>query len=157
MSDYSAGKGWWHTLPGILTASAGLITAVTGLVVVLNQAGLLGKPGAVQDMGPQAFVDSAQAIQPAPNPVVDTTPAQPEPERKPEPEPVAPRGVRAVIQDPDGYVNVRSRPDTRSSVVTRIEDAELFTVEVSDESWWRVTTRDGDRGYVHRSRIRVLR
>ncbi len=33
---------WWTTLPGLLTALAGAITAVTGLVLGLNQIGLFG-------------------------------------------------------------------------------------------------------------------
>lgn len=36
------GHGWWSTLPGILTAAAAVLTAVTGLVVALNQAGVIG-------------------------------------------------------------------------------------------------------------------
>ena len=34
---------WWQTLPGILTAVAATLTAVTGLVVALNQTGLLDR------------------------------------------------------------------------------------------------------------------
>jgi hypothetical protein len=33
-------NSWWQTLPGILTAAGAIITAVTGLVIALNQAGL---------------------------------------------------------------------------------------------------------------------
>ena len=33
-------KGWWQTLPGLLTAAAGIITAITGLLVALHQTGL---------------------------------------------------------------------------------------------------------------------
>jgi hypothetical protein len=32
--------GWWRTIPGMLTAAAGIITAVTGLIVALHQAGV---------------------------------------------------------------------------------------------------------------------
>ena len=35
----STSKGWWQTLPGVLTAGAAIITAVTGLLVALHQAG----------------------------------------------------------------------------------------------------------------------
>lgn len=35
-------KGWWSTLPGLLTAISGIIVAVTGLIGALYQAGLLG-------------------------------------------------------------------------------------------------------------------
>src|SRR5881227_2974950 len=33
-------RSWWQTLPGILTAIAAIITAITGLIVALYQAGL---------------------------------------------------------------------------------------------------------------------
>lgn len=33
---------WWQTVPGILTAAAAIITAVTGLILALHQAGLVG-------------------------------------------------------------------------------------------------------------------
>ena len=35
-------KSWWLTLPGIITAISGAIVAITGLLTVLHQAGLLG-------------------------------------------------------------------------------------------------------------------
>jgi hypothetical protein len=41
MDEGERSKGsWWHTIPGVLTATAGIITAVTGLIVALHQAGL---------------------------------------------------------------------------------------------------------------------
>lgn len=36
----SESKSWWQTLPGLLTAGAAIITAITGLLVAVNQAGL---------------------------------------------------------------------------------------------------------------------
>lgn len=43
MDESQKSKGsWWQTVPGILTATAGTITAVTGLIVALHQAGLFG-------------------------------------------------------------------------------------------------------------------
>ncbi|MGA9522148.1 MAG: hypothetical protein WBV82_11820 [Myxococcaceae bacterium] len=33
---------WWTTLPGLLTATAAVLTAVTGLLIGLSQVGLLG-------------------------------------------------------------------------------------------------------------------
>ena len=35
-------RSWWGTMPGILTALAGTITALGGLVAVLSQSGLIG-------------------------------------------------------------------------------------------------------------------
>lgn len=36
----SAEQSWWQTLPGVLTATAGVLSAITALVVALNQAGI---------------------------------------------------------------------------------------------------------------------
>jgi hypothetical protein len=43
MAEESHPRVWWHTIPGILTAIAAVITAVTGLIVVLQQAGVFEK------------------------------------------------------------------------------------------------------------------
>ena len=36
----SESKAWWQTLPGLLTAGAAVLTALTGFLVALNQMGL---------------------------------------------------------------------------------------------------------------------
>lgn len=36
-------QSWWHTLPGMLTATAAVITAITGLIVGLHQSGFFVK------------------------------------------------------------------------------------------------------------------
>jgi hypothetical protein len=41
-------KGWWQTLPGLLTAGAGIITALTGLLLALHQAGLFNHSAPTQ-------------------------------------------------------------------------------------------------------------
>ena len=43
MSTPGKGSSFWTTLPGILTAVAALITAVTGLLVALGQTGVLDR------------------------------------------------------------------------------------------------------------------
>lgn len=46
MGDSETPQGsWWRTLPGLLTAIAGILTAFTGLIVGLHQAGLLHSGG----------------------------------------------------------------------------------------------------------------
>lgn len=52
----SQSKGWWQTLPGLFTAAAAIITAITGLLVALNQAGLFHKSPTAQthDSSPPA-------------------------------------------------------------------------------------------------------
>lgn len=36
-------QSWWQTLPGILTAVAGIMTASTGLILALNQVGVFSR------------------------------------------------------------------------------------------------------------------
>jgi hypothetical protein len=36
-------KGWWHTVPGILTATVSIISAVTALIGALHQAGFFDR------------------------------------------------------------------------------------------------------------------
>jgi len=38
-------QSWWKTVPGILTAAAGFITAVSGLILALHQAGIFENKG----------------------------------------------------------------------------------------------------------------
>ncbi|MFK7908942.1 MAG: hypothetical protein AB8B69_27685, partial [Chitinophagales bacterium] len=42
MAESSNNKSFFQTLPGVLTATATLITAIVGLITVLNQVGFLG-------------------------------------------------------------------------------------------------------------------
>ena len=42
MSSNEQSGGFWRTLPGVLSAIAALVTALTGLVIGLNQIGLFG-------------------------------------------------------------------------------------------------------------------
>lgn len=36
-------RSWWQTIPGLLAAAAGVITAITGLIVALHQVGIWEK------------------------------------------------------------------------------------------------------------------
>ena len=48
MPDDPRSPSWWQTLPGVLTATAAILTAVTGLLAILFQYGIIGgKPNAV--------------------------------------------------------------------------------------------------------------
>ena len=42
MADNHKPQSWWHPLPGMLTGAAAAITAVTGLLVILVQQGVIG-------------------------------------------------------------------------------------------------------------------
>lgn len=56
-------KSFWHTLPGIITASAGAITAITGLVIALSNLGISPKGNGNSDdenLNSQGVVEIAE-------------------------------------------------------------------------------------------------
>jgi uncharacterized protein YgiM (DUF1202 family) len=65
--------------------------------------------------------------------------------------------LRAVIKDPDGYTNVRRMKSSSSDIVTKIYDGEEFYTHAQDGTWWQIKTKDGKLGYMHVSRIDVLK
>lgn len=83
MSDEEQPRSWWHTLPGIITTLTATVTALTGLVVAINQAGWLGPPT------PPVVTRGAAPTPPAPSgPVSPPPPAQaPPPTTPPAPPP----------------------------------------------------------------------
>jgi hypothetical protein len=62
----------------------------------------------------------------------------------------------AVIDDPDGYTNVRSGPADTFPVIGRINRGEIFTTYVQTSQWWQVRTADSRVGFMERSRIRLV-
>ena len=60
-------KGWWQTLPGMLTAGAGIITAITGLLLALNQTGLFHRSPTAQTQ------QASSPVPPASSPAASTT------------------------------------------------------------------------------------
>lgn len=61
----------------------------------------------------------------------------------------------AVINDPDGYTNLRMGPGTDHGVITQVRDREVFEVLTQAGDWWQVRTEHGKVGYMHRSRVRL--
>lgn len=59
-------QSWWQTLPGILTALAGVLSAVTGLVVALHQTGVLAEKGAEKAASSVAGPPAATQLPPPP-------------------------------------------------------------------------------------------
>ncbi len=57
-------QSWWQTAPGLLTASAGTITALAGLVATLHNAGCFrtGTADTVRPVAPAAAVSPAAAL-----------------------------------------------------------------------------------------------
>jgi len=63
--------------------------------------------------------------------------------------------LAAVIDDPNGYTNVRSGPSTVAPNIARVSAGERFTTYEQGGDWWRVRTEGGLIGYMPRLRIRV--
>ncbi|REC60662.1 hypothetical protein DRF65_19660 [Chryseobacterium pennae] len=57
------------------------------------------------------------------------------------------------IQDPDGYTNLRKDKSITSQVLQKIKSGEQIEVTDQNGDWWFVTSQEGKKGYVHKSRI----
>ena len=65
-------------------------------------------------------------------------------------------GFRGVIDDPDGYVNLRQEPRVDSAVVAKVKKDELFLFERKEnEKWCKVKLKSGVTGWMHYSRIKL--
>jgi Bacterial SH3 domain len=61
-----------------------------------------------------------------------------------------------VINDPDGFVNVRAEKSGDAAVIATVKTGEPFTFEwENDADWYKVTLRSGKTGWMHLSRIRL--
>lgn len=65
--------------------------------------------------------------------------------------------LRAVINDPDGYTNVRKMKSVASDIVGRIFEGEEFSTYKQEGNWWQIRTIDGKIGYMHVSRIKIIK
>lgn len=61
----------------------------------------------------------------------------------------------AVIQDKDGYSNVRAQPNIKSNVIEKLFDNEPFYTFEQKGNWWQVCTPTGQVGYLYHDRIRM--
>ncbi|SMP11136.1 SH3 domain-containing protein [Flavobacterium hercynium] len=59
------------------------------------------------------------------------------------------------INDPDGYTNLRKYQNTSSEILQRIVSGSEIEVLDNSGDWWLVETREGKRGYVHKTRIKA--
>ncbi|WP_161596617.1 SH3 domain-containing protein [Chitinophaga vietnamensis] len=64
------------------------------------------------------------------------------------------RSKTGVINDPDGFTNIRSGSNSKAPVIGKIVDKEKFHYWTLNADWWVVQTNKGLRGFVHKSRIK---
>lgn len=66
-------------------------------------------------------------------------------------------GFRGVIDDPDGYVNLRKEKSTDGPVITKVKAGEPFSFErQGHDQWCKVKLSSGKTGWMHASRIRLF-
>lgn len=146
-----------------------LITLFVGMPSVLEY----NKPKSIKikepiEIDPPIVPTVLFTVQPIPIPT--NTPSnglekQPTPSRTSDPTPtptlmpskILPKSneVKAVINDSDGYTNVRSGQGTKYEIIDRVSEGEVFYTIPQQSDWWPVRTKDNKLGYMHRSRIRI--
>lgn len=60
----------------------------------------------------------------------------------------------SVIVDPDGFTNLRKEKNTSSQILQKIKTGEQVEVLDQNGDWWLVVSKEGKKGYVHKSRIK---
>jgi len=74
------------------------------------------------------------------------------------------RAEHGVIDDPDGFTNLRAAPSAASAVVARVKAGEVFEFSAEhtggslpgrEPGWFKVTLRNGQAGWMYHSRIRL--
>ncbi|GHU59002.1 hypothetical protein FACS189411_15300 [Bacteroidia bacterium] len=82
-------------------------------------------------------------------------------EQMPELEPSVKRpedNKQGIINDPDGYVNIRKGMGVNFPVIGIIMENEVFDYWIlPNNNWWLVQTQQGIRGYVSKNRIKGIR
>ncbi|MBD3732450.1 MAG: YARHG domain-containing protein [Sphingopyxis sp.] len=64
--------------------------------------------------------------------------------------------LAAVIDDPDGFTNIRSGQGTQTKIVGKILEGEKFLTYKQPGQWWRVRKADGTTGFMFRKYIRLI-
>jgi len=63
---------------------------------------------------------------------------------------------RAVVTDSDGFACMRAGKGANSECLVQVPDGEPILAEKSDEKWLRVRTADGQTGFMHSSRLKMI-
>ena len=64
--------------------------------------------------------------------------------------------LAAVIDDPDGFTNIRSGQSTKAAIVGKVLEGEKFLTYKQPGPWWRVRKADGTTGFMFRKYIRLV-
>ncbi|WP_188237175.1 TIR domain-containing protein [Sphingopyxis sp. LK2115] len=64
--------------------------------------------------------------------------------------------LAAVIDDPDGFTNIRAGRGTRHAIIGKVLEGETFLTYRQPGAWWRVRKADGTTGFMYRKYIRLI-
>lgn len=64
--------------------------------------------------------------------------------------------LAAMIDDPDGFTNIRSGKSTKAAIVGKVLEGEKFLTYEQPGQWWRVRKADGTTGFMFRKYIRLI-
>lgn len=59
-----------------------------------------------------------------------------------------------IIQDLDGYTNLRKGKNTSSEILQKIKTGEEINVLDKSNDWWYIQTKSGNKGYVYKTKIK---
>lgn len=161
-------KNWWTTLPGILAQLAVLITAIAGLVVALNNAGII-LPRPTNTPTPTLTGTPTRTSTPTPIPTQTITPTEtntPAPTQTATPTtpptltlrptstitptptmtPVIATKLELCVRQLGDRAIVREGPDTTTAVRGRlpVEACLIFDLRLPDSSWVRIAQEQRD-------------
>jgi len=63
--------------------------------------------------------------------------------------------VFGIINDPDGYTNVRKEKSSKSEILFQIYEDEKFILQNNEGDWWLIEY-NGNQGYIHNSRVSII-
>lgn len=60
-----------------------------------------------------------------------------------------------VIQDSDGYTNLRKEKNTTSKILQKIKNGDEVSIIDASGDWWYVNTKEDNMGYVYKSKLKL--
>lgn len=64
--------------------------------------------------------------------------------------------TRYYVSDSDGYSNLREKASSNSKIIQKVNSGNNVEVLEKNDDWWKISTEEGNVGYVHKSRIKII-
>jgi uncharacterized protein YgiM (DUF1202 family) len=63
----------------------------------------------------------------------------------------------AFVNDPDGWVNLRSFPSATSSILTTLDNGDKVQILNKEGNWFKVKTIQNNIGYIYIDRLEMIK